>query len=235
MKKRDVLHNPELARVFISIVKGINYPQRIAKNLNKTPATIVDQVQKLKREGLITSKKEKLLNKTRYSVNWDKIEEIFIKLYNAKLQATLKELKYGNFPINYKTLCGYLLLWGLSEKVLSKDLKLDPIKKFNLCIKNLFKQGTLIDMLTFYLQWLPKYDKTLTLNQGLSLFFMSCSQFINKRSFEWDREKKNVNKIYKKYEDLIIFMSSCAIIHESFPLDYYFNFYKSKGKYSDFF
>ncbi|MBI4141470.1 hypothetical protein HY484_00935 [Candidatus Woesearchaeota archaeon] len=74
--KRDIADSPQLAKVFTYVCAGYNYPQTIAKSLDKKPQVALIQLQKLRRAKILWSKKERLMNKTVFFPNWDKLAEI---------------------------------------------------------------------------------------------------------------------------------------------------------------
>jgi len=130
--KRDIEKSPELSRIIFCIAKGHNYARDIAKTLTKDSTTVVRQLQKLEKLRYISSKKEKILNKTIYSVNWKKIMSVYSVWLGKKFKLAAHEYrklkidKYGDIPIGF-----------LEEKNIPKLIS--ESKHILLLLKEIFK------------------------------------------------------------------------------------------------
>jgi len=85
-KSLPVIDSVPFSQIIFLISSGINYPQAISKSRKTDPSATIKQITTLKKQGFLFSKKEKLLNKTIYSLNKEKISETFIQYMNDKKQ-----------------------------------------------------------------------------------------------------------------------------------------------------
>jgi hypothetical protein len=91
----NITGNKELSEIILYVMSGKNYAQEIAKDNKELPSTIVRRLQKLEKYKLLKSEKEKLLNKTKYSINWSELSKLFAKFHfqgNDHYQKMLGEL-----------------------------------------------------------------------------------------------------------------------------------------------
>lgn len=203
--------SPELTSILFSVLKGNDYAQKIAADLNKSPSTLVRQLQKLEKIGMINSKKEKLLNKTIYNVDWGKIEDIFLKIFDSRLDVFIE---------SYKEALTNPFIFELfkSSKVNIKRIKKDS----NIVIKKLFNKEILKDMLIYFLKDFSIHEKDLTLNQAILLFFRSCADNFFYKFYKYYSEKKDISKMYNN-KDVLSFMSICLFLRTTEPsIDRYF-------------
>jgi len=77
----NLIENKELSECMIYVMFGKNYAQIISKESKVLPSTIVRRLQKLEKYRLLKSKKEKLLNRTRYEINWSELSGLFCKFH----------------------------------------------------------------------------------------------------------------------------------------------------------
>jgi len=70
-----MIESPSLSQILFLIANGKNYAQKIAEIKGIKPSPVIRQLNKLKK--FLNSKNEPLLNKTIYSIRWDKIAEEF--------------------------------------------------------------------------------------------------------------------------------------------------------------
>lgn len=88
-KTIPILESIPYSNIIFLISSGINYPEAISKARKTNSSSTVKQLAVLRKEGFLNEpKKEKLLNKTRYSVNFDKILEEYLSycfdIYESK-------------------------------------------------------------------------------------------------------------------------------------------------------
>lgn len=78
-KTIPILESIPYSNIIFLISLGINYPEAISKARKTNSSSTVKQLAVLRKTGFLNEpKKEKLLNKTRYSVNFDKILEEYL-------------------------------------------------------------------------------------------------------------------------------------------------------------
>jgi hypothetical protein len=86
-KPIQVIDSNPYSQIIFLVASGCNYAQEIAKQRKAQPSPTVKQLKDLQKLKFLRSEKEKLLNKTTYVVNWEKINEEFVNyLYNIVLR-----------------------------------------------------------------------------------------------------------------------------------------------------
>ena len=80
-----ITNNIIYSEILFAIANGKNYNQILAKELNKKPATVVEQLNTLEENNFLKSERIKTLNKKLYKVNWGKINEEFIEFFLKKV------------------------------------------------------------------------------------------------------------------------------------------------------
>lgn len=74
----EIIESIPFSQTIFLIASGKNYAQIISQERKIAPSPAVKQLKQLEKAGFIVSKKEKLLNKTIYSVNWSRIVKAFM-------------------------------------------------------------------------------------------------------------------------------------------------------------
>jgi hypothetical protein len=88
------------SEVILLVASDQNYPQKIAEIRKTKPSAIVKQLDILKRKKFLNNPvKEKLLNKTLYTVNFNKINEEFIEFIKKRLNQS-QSLNKNLIPLN---------------------------------------------------------------------------------------------------------------------------------------
>jgi DNA-binding Lrp family transcriptional regulator len=83
--KEKILNSKEIGLIFFTIVSGIDYTTAIAKKLNKTPATVNEQIRKLEKINLIERGERD--QRQKYRVNWEEFFNCFIeRIKNNELE-----------------------------------------------------------------------------------------------------------------------------------------------------
>jgi len=80
-----ITNNIIYSEILFAIANEKNYNQILAKELNKKPATVVEQLNTLEENNFLKSERIKTLNKKLYKVNWGKINEEFIEFFLKKV------------------------------------------------------------------------------------------------------------------------------------------------------
>ncbi|MBI4158890.1 hypothetical protein HY500_01375 [Candidatus Woesearchaeota archaeon] len=155
-KKVRIIESKALCRLLLLVSRGINYAQVISKETGNKPSPVVKQLKILEKTGYLNKpKKEKLLNKSVYSINYEKICDEFIEYY---IRALVNH--YGDINNNQ----GFHSL----KKMLHP--KIEKIKKYFLSIKN---NKILLDTLKKSLSsYEPNDTKKTTLERVF--FFVFC-------------------------------------------------------------
>lgn len=82
-RRIPVVNNIIYSNLIFFVASGKNYALSIAKVRNKKDSSpTAKQLKQLEERGFLKSRKEKLLNKTIYSINWSRIIEEFKKFYD---------------------------------------------------------------------------------------------------------------------------------------------------------
>ena len=77
--KIRVIESIPYSQLIFLIASGKNYALEIAKARGKEDSSpTAKQLDQLKKRGFLISKKERLLNKTLYLINWDRISQEFV-------------------------------------------------------------------------------------------------------------------------------------------------------------
>jgi predicted transcriptional regulator len=102
-----------------ALTEGDTYPTELATKLNKQRAILYKQIEKLKEVNFIQEKKEKLLNKTIYSLNYPELIKKFLEHRTLKLKYDIDDY-INNKYITYlfKKALGYAMnssILSLSE------------------------------------------------------------------------------------------------------------------------
>jgi hypothetical protein len=90
--KIKVLRSPQLTELLFLINSGYNYAQKIHNKTEKQPSPIVQQLKKINKEGYLNLRKDPLLNKKIYSINWNKITQEFLDFLKLKIEENKKFL-----------------------------------------------------------------------------------------------------------------------------------------------
>ena len=148
-KRVKIFESKALCRLLLLVSRGINYAQAISKETGNKPSPIVKQLKILEKTGYLNKpKKEKLLNKSIYSVNYKKILDEFIEYYIGSLVT-----HYDNqeFPVIKKELSPkieeirkYLLSIKDNEILISA---IDELLSFSI------KEKSSKEKLFFFLSW----------------------------------------------------------------------------------
>lgn len=86
-KPIPIIESTPFSEIIFLISAGINYPEVISKARSRDTSSTVQQLKTLKEMKFLNEpKKEKMLNRTRYSVNWKKINQEFIDFMHSKSQ-----------------------------------------------------------------------------------------------------------------------------------------------------
>lgn len=91
-KAIPIIESLPYSSIIFLTASGINYPEAISKARKTNSSSTVKQLEALKNASFLNEpKKEKLLNKTIYSVNWKKIIEEFVKYLRVNVDYVYSE------------------------------------------------------------------------------------------------------------------------------------------------
>src|SRR4030042_5895830 len=91
-KAIPIIESLPYSSIIFLIASGTNYPEAISKARKTNSSSTVKQLEALKNAKYLNEpKKEKLLNKTVYSVNWKKIIEEFVKYLRVNVDYVCSE------------------------------------------------------------------------------------------------------------------------------------------------
>lgn len=132
----EIIESIPFSQTIFLIASGKNYAQIISQERKIAPSPAVKQLKQLEKAGFIVSKKEKLLNKTIYSVNWSRIVKAFIELVEKRKK------NYEPFLEKYEVKSG---VFGFKAEYF-QGLQLDLLKEkriikneyLNRAIRNIF-------------------------------------------------------------------------------------------------
>jgi len=177
---KGVLDSRVLSEIIYSILEGKNYAQEIATELKKSPSTLVRQLQKLEKNKILISEKEKLLNRTRYKLNWENLGELFAKHHFLGMEHEQKELT--------KLFQQELFVKMFTDYILNLKIKMKLWKAFDYFIVALPQSN--------YNLWLKKIpDEKFRLD--LQLFIDDCKDFDRKTYFATEIDD-SVNSMLSK-------------------------------------
>jgi len=92
-KPIQIIESVPYSQIVFLIASGINYPEAISKARQTDSSSTVKQLDTLRKSKFLQEpKKEKLLNKTVYSVNWNKISNNFIDYVFNKFERSYNEI-----------------------------------------------------------------------------------------------------------------------------------------------
>ena len=92
--KIRVIESIPYSQLIFLIASGKNYALEIAKARGKEDSSpTAKQLDQLKKRGFLISKKERLLNKTIYSINWKKINQEFVDYVFNSFEKDVKDYK----------------------------------------------------------------------------------------------------------------------------------------------
>jgi hypothetical protein len=213
--KINVIDSIPYSQLIFLVASGKSYALNIAEARGKTDSSpTAKQLKQLEARGFLKSQKEKLLNKTVYSVNWKKIIEEFIKYVNENINYVCSENKRIGMNLDK-------VIKGFNERIQqikSKDFQRD-IKK-NKYLISFFKKyfsetGRLkenwtitatFDFLSFFgdmnflYKWIPSHD---FYNIEKALDFINSKEG---NSFpEWlieEKEPKTKEEEFERYKKI---------------------------------
>jgi hypothetical protein len=138
--KINVIESVPYSELIFLIASGKNYALEIAEARGKKDSSpTAKQLKQIEKRGFLKSHKEKLLNKTIYSVNWEKIGEEFIEfLKNEKKLYLDKDNKINREFLDF----------NFSDSIGNrKEVKIAPDFKIDLFNKKYFRNSYLIKFL----------------------------------------------------------------------------------------
>lgn len=90
-KPIEVIDSLPYSHIVFLVANGDNYAQVISEKRGTAPSPTVKQLKFLEKEKYLKSSKEKLLNKTIYEVNWQKIIDDFLSYINQNVDYVCSE------------------------------------------------------------------------------------------------------------------------------------------------
>src|SRR3972149_1380562 len=134
-KPISIIESTPYSNIIFLIASGTNYPEAISKARKTDSSSTVKQLETLKKaKFLYEPKKEKLLNKTIYSVNWKKIIEEFVKYLRVNVDYVCSE--NDRLGMNLKN-----LIKGFEERVKqARDKNFENALKENKLLYGFFEQ-----------------------------------------------------------------------------------------------
>jgi len=100
-KPIEIIDSLPYSNIIFLVAGGDNYAQIIAEKRGNEPSPTVKQLKFLEKEKYLKSEKEKLLNKTIYFINWQKILDDFLKYVNQNVDYVCSENE--RLGLNLKT------------------------------------------------------------------------------------------------------------------------------------
>lgn len=143
----EIINAPEVAQVFYCVLsEEYNYGRAIAEKLDKTAPAIDFHLKKLIKVGLLTSEKQKLLNRTIYSVNFKILANImFMMFYEPNWVTFPKDWKEDPMDVNaleektYQNILKTKIMRNILNEFASKIISTNTsISEFVLLIINSF-------------------------------------------------------------------------------------------------
>jgi hypothetical protein len=100
-KPIPIIDSTPYSSIVFLIASETNYPEAISKARGTDSSSTVKQLETLKREQFLNEPtKEKLLNKTIYSINWERVIEEFIKYIKDSVDYVISEEKRIGLNLN---------------------------------------------------------------------------------------------------------------------------------------
>jgi hypothetical protein len=183
-KAIPIIESLPYSSIIFLIASGTNYPEAISKARKTNSSSTVKQLEALKNAKFLNEpKKEKLLNKTIYSVNWEKIIKEFIKALQEHKEDVLKQDEF--------------LRTNLKEAFKKSFNYLDYLENKEF-IKSIKQNNYLIEYLKVYFSDISKTSLNYSIANALSyiLFFAdfnfltSVSRNIQKISYFLEQQKR---------------------------------------------
>jgi hypothetical protein len=150
----EIIESIPFSQTIFLIASGKNYAQIISQERKIAPSPAVKQLKQLEKAGFIVSKKEKLLNKTIYSVNWSRIVKAFIDSIEKR------ENLYGAFLDRYAEQKG---VFGYKQEYFQK-LNFDILKE-----KRILKNEYLTTAIKTL--FISAYESKMDMNLTISFLF----------------------------------------------------------------
>lgn len=94
MRRTDLIKNETLFKILLSIAGGQNYNEAVANILKIKPSSAIKHLQFLEKKKVITSVREKELNKKVYSLNYERLAVLFGEDLAFCLTDNVKEFPY---------------------------------------------------------------------------------------------------------------------------------------------
>lgn len=176
-EKVSVSNSLPFSQIIFLIASGKDYALSIAEARGKKDSSpTAKQLKQLEERGFLKSEKEKLLNKTRYYIEWKKIIEEFIKYVNENIDYVCSENERSGLNLK-NTIKGFEeIVKQAKEKKFQEDLK---------------KNKYLITFLKAYFSYIAKSRATkTTIYEAFSfLFYFENFNFIE--AFKKENLKKD--------------------------------------------
>jgi hypothetical protein len=184
--KLNVIDSLPYSQLIFLVASGKNYALSIAEARGKKDSSpTAKQLKQLKEKGFLKSRKEPRLNKTIYSVNWEKIIKEFIKALQEHKEDVLKQDEF--------------LRTNLKEAFKKSFNYLDYLENKEF-IKSIKQNNYLIEYLKVYFSDISKTSLNYSIANALSyiLFFAdfnfltSVSRNIQKISYFLEQQKRKI-------------------------------------------
>lgn len=129
----EIIESIPFSQTIFLIASGKNYAQIISQERKIAPSPAVKQLKQLEKAGFIVSKKEKLLNKTIYSVNWSRIVKAFIELVEKRKEDYVDfikkyEAQTNDFAFTERYVYGLDLNLIMDKKLLKNEYLVKALK-----------------------------------------------------------------------------------------------------------
>lgn len=178
-KPIKIIDSTPYSNIIFLITSGINYPKAISEVRKKDASATIKQLTNLSKKGYVTTKKEKLLNKTIYSVNWEKIVDEFVVGLKEHKKTILSQDKY--LKSNLQKVMGdkYNFLQLVEDKNFTNRLKknvylIQFLKNYFSFVGKLSKHHTIAEVLGYLLFFGDlNFVKTTSPNIWQTAFFIS--------------------------------------------------------------
>ena len=212
--------SPALTKLLILVYKGHNYSQAIEQKTGLRQSPVSRQLITIARMNYLKSEKEKLKNKTIYSLNWDKIFASFQSHFIASISAKVESMK-EQFKSNPKYMdLAFSQKHGIKPSEFKKEMPLI----FN---KNESKEA-LRKLIEKSFDSVYESDSWVSLNQlwgSLLRIFVGIGFKVEKspKSFRIEDEYAASQKLFEinlkpEFECLRLFFKWCILTRDSLEL-----------------